>query len=233
MLFEKLDEKHEEILEAIWTTAEYRQHTVEAIRKNCEVAFEDRDLELLEKLALILRSRDKVIFSFSGQKKAERIVRRHRLAEVLLNSILKLKSAEMEKVACQVEHSLLPEVEEAICILLGHPELCPDGKPIPKGICCHNGTKVVDNVVTGLDCLNPGESGKITYIKPSSYSNLELLISFGLIPGTMLTLQQKEPVFCIKLENTELALDERITRNIFLWKIVEALPEQLANRIYK
>ena len=130
-----------------------------------------------------------------------------------------MKSAEMEKIACQVEHCLLPEVEESICTLLGHPEICPDGKPIPKGRCCDRGLKVVNNTIVSLAELNSGEKGKITYIKPGSHSNLHQLISFGLNPGVVVTMHRKSPAFCIKFENTELAMDEEIVKNIFVWRL--------------
>ncbi len=100
-----------------------------------------------------------------------------------------------------------------------HPEVCPDGKPIPKGSCCEHGTKVVSNIVVSLDQLHPAERGKITYIKPGSHSNLHQLISFGLNPGVAVTVHRKSPAFCIKFENTELALDEEIVKNIFVWRV--------------
>jgi DtxR family transcriptional regulator, Mn-dependent transcriptional regulator len=96
-----------------------------------------------------------------------------------------------------VEHYLVPEVEEFICIFLGYPELCPDGKPIPKGKCYHDGLKQVNTRVTSLTELQPGEKGKITYIKSGSHSNLRQLIPFGLNLGVVVRLHRKNPAFCI------------------------------------
>ena len=219
MINQKHNEKHDEILEAIWTSAENNKFTIDHIKKKCEIAFTIEDISELENEGLIVSNADKILFSASGEEKAKKIMRRHRLAEVLMSSILKLKNAEMEKVACQVEHCLQPEVEESICTLLGHPEICPDGKPIPKGKCCRKGLKQINNSVVSLTDLEPGENGKITYIKPGSHSNLHQLISFGLSPGVIVTLHRKNPAFCIKFENTELAIDEEIAKNIFVWKI--------------
>jgi len=44
-------------------------------------------------------------------------------------------------------------------------------------------------------------------------------MSMGLQPGITVTVHRTNPAFCIKFENTELALDEEIARNIFVWKI--------------
>jgi DtxR family Mn-dependent transcriptional regulator len=136
--------------------------------------------EHLEKEGLIIFDNDQILFSSKGKTIAEGIIRRHRLAETLVSSILKLKDADMEEVACKVEHSLLPEVEESICTLLGHPGICPDGKPIPKGRCCKKNLREISNVVVSLIDIQPGEKGKITYINPGSHSNMHHLLSIGL-----------------------------------------------------
>lgn len=214
-----IQEKHDEILEAMWTCEENKKFSIDDIKKRCAVEFTDEDIDELESMGLIIRNKNKILFSNRGKEIGENIMRRHRLAEVLMSSILKLKNSEMERVACQVEHYLVPEVEESICTLLGHPEMCPDGKPIPKGKCCHNGLKQITNTVVSLKELKPGEQGKITYIKPGNHSTLHQLISFGLNPGVIVTLHRKNPAFCIKYENTELAIDENIAENIFVWKI--------------
>jgi len=214
-----LTEKQEEIMEAIWCAGENKKYTIDAIRSRSIVDFVEADLIELEEQGLIARNGDRIMFSSAGKLLAEAIMRRHRLAEVLVSSILRLKDSAMEEVACKVEHSLDPEVEESICTLLGHPEVCPDGKPIPKGRCCKKRLRLMDNTVVSLKELKPSERGKITYIKPGSHSNLHQLISMGLQPGIIVTVHRKIPVFCIKFQNTELALDEEIAKNIFVWKI--------------
>jgi len=214
-----LNEKQEEILESIWSVGDRQNNSIEAVRKRASVDFNDADLDELERQELIIRDQDKISLANKGKAIAEIIIRRHRLAEILVSSILKLKQSDMEEMACKVEHSLLPEVEESICTLLGHPEFCPDGKRIPRGRCCSGKRKVIDSSVVSLKELAPGESGKITYIKPANHSSFHQLISFGLHPGVVVTLHRKNPAFCIKFENTELALDENVAANIYVWKL--------------
>ncbi len=214
-----LDERQEEIIEAIWCVAENEAYSIEAIKKRCIVDFTEADLAELEKQNLIICNAGKILLSSDGNRLAKAIIRRHRLAEVLVSSILRLKDSAMEAVACKVEHSLVSEVEESICTLLGHPAVCPDGKPIPKGKCCKKGLKEVGNLVVSLIELNPSEKGKITYIKPGSHSNLHRLMSLGVQPGIIVTVHRTSPAFCIKFENTELALDDEIVKNIFVWKM--------------
>ena len=214
-----LNEKQEEILESIWSVGDRQNNSIEAVRKRASVDFNDADLDELERQELIIRDKDKISLANKGKAIAEIIIRRHRLAEILVSSILKLKQSDMEEMACKVEHSLLPEVEESICTLLGHPEFCPDGKRIPRGRCCSGKRKVIDSSVVSLKELAPGESGKITYIKPANHSSFHQLISFGLHPGVVVTLHRKNPAFCIKFENTELALDENVAANIYVWRL--------------
>lgn len=214
-----LNETQEEILESIWSVGDRQHNTIEAVRKRCSVDFTEADLDEMEQQNLIVRDQSEIRLANKGKSIAEIIIRRHRLAEILVSSILKLKQSDMEDIACKVEHSLLPEVEESICTLLGHPEFCPDGKRIPRGRCCSGKGKVIDSSVVSLKELSPGESGKITYIKPDNHSSFHQLISFGLHPGVVVTVHRKNPAFCIKFENTELALDDNVVENIYVWKL--------------
>lgn len=214
-----LNETQEEILESIWSVGDRQNNSIEAVKKRCAVNFTDADLKDLERQELIIRDGDSILLANKGKPIAEIIIRRHRLAEILVSSILKLKQSDMEDIACKVEHSLLPEVEESICTLLGHPEFCPDGKRIPRGRCCSGKSKVIDSSVVSLKELAPGESGKITYIKPEIHASFHQLISFGLHPGVIVTVHRKNPAFCIKFENTELALDEKVVASIYVWKL--------------
>ncbi len=214
-----LNKKQEEILVAVWRAGEVKNYAIGDIKKRCVVDFTDADIEELEKKGFIVSNNNNILFSRNGKELAERIIRRHRLAEVLMSSILNLRHDEIEKVACHMEHSLAPEVEESICTLLGHPGICPDGKPIPKGKCCRKKLRTVSNTVVGLDELKSGEKGKIKYILPDNHSNLHRLMSFGLRPGVTVSVHRTTPAFCIKFENTELAIDKEIASNIFVWKI--------------
>ena len=67
----------------------------------------------------------------SGQRLAEMVVRRHRLAERLLTDILGLSWADAHTEAGRWEHVISDRVEEAIVRLLDDPTTCPHGNPIP------------------------------------------------------------------------------------------------------
>jgi len=66
-----------------------------------------------------------------GRRLGERVVRRHRLAEVFLTDVLKLSWAEAHHEAGKWEHIMSDSVEKALNELLGSPTTCPHGNPIP------------------------------------------------------------------------------------------------------
>jgi DtxR family Mn-dependent transcriptional regulator len=78
-----------------------------------------------------------IIFTEKGLKRAEDVIRRHRLAERLFMQTLRVEDEkEVAEQACKFEHILSPEATDSICTFLGHPRTCPHGSPIPAGECC-------------------------------------------------------------------------------------------------
>jgi DtxR family transcriptional regulator, Mn-dependent transcriptional regulator len=69
--------------------------------------------------------------SDTGRTLATRVMRKHRLAECLLVSIIKLPWEEVHIEACRWEHVISESVERHIFELLGRPDRCPHGNVIP------------------------------------------------------------------------------------------------------
>ena len=67
----------------------------------------------------------------TGRALATGVVRKHRLAECLLANVFKLPLAEVQIEACRWEHVISESVERRLVELLGHPDRCPHGNPIP------------------------------------------------------------------------------------------------------
>src|SRR6476619_3291909 len=66
-----------------------------------------------------------------GRKRAESVVRKHRLAERLLTDVIGLEWHKTHLEACRWEHVISDEVEERLVALLENPLTCPHGNPIP------------------------------------------------------------------------------------------------------
>jgi DtxR family transcriptional regulator, Mn-dependent transcriptional regulator len=67
----------------------------------------------------------------AGRTLAMRVMRKHRLAECLLVSVIQMPWEEVHVEACRWEHVISESVERRLYELLGHPERCPHGNPIP------------------------------------------------------------------------------------------------------
>ena len=216
-----LQRKGQEILEAIWTAEEKGYRTQEHVQRDAQFALEEELLHELEDEGLIRLEKDGIYLTGRGRKEAEQIVRRHRLAERLLNDVLGMKAEEAESNACEFEHAVVPEVTESICTLLGHPRECPHGSPIPEGQCCREARRVVEKVVVSLAQLTSGEAARIAYINTRKHSRLHKLVAFGLCPGVLIKVHQKSPSFVIQYDETQLALEAEVAADIFVWRSSE------------
>jgi len=67
----------------------------------------------------------------TGRALATRVMRKHRLAECLLVSVIKLPWEEVHIEACRWEHVISENVERRLFELLGYPDRCPHGNLIP------------------------------------------------------------------------------------------------------
>ncbi len=79
----------------------------------------------------LITNDDSIELTESGLELAQRVVRRHRLAERFLTDVLKLSWAEAHHEAGKWEHIMSENVEQALDELLGSPTTCPHGNPIP------------------------------------------------------------------------------------------------------
>lgn len=66
-----------------------------------------------------------------GRGYAVRVMRKHRLAELLLVDVIGLDWEEVHVEACRWEHVVSESVERRLVELLRHPTTCPHGNPIP------------------------------------------------------------------------------------------------------
>jgi len=105
-------------------------HTHKRVLNRCHVAFR-APTESLE------HGEQMIFFTEKGRRRAEDIIRRHRLAERLFTQTFQVEDErEVAEQACKFEHILSPEATDRICSFLGHPRTCPHGSPIPAGECC-------------------------------------------------------------------------------------------------
>lgn len=212
----------DEVLEAIWIAREKGKKSLDEIQTICQADAQipvdvNASLEEMRVCNLVTGEEDSPDFTPEGEKMAEAIIRRHRLAERLLSDVLNVSEQSMEVTACQFEHILNPEVTDSVCSFLGHPPLCPHGSPIPKGECCLKfRTEKVEPLVSRLSELELGKEGKIAFITPSFHKRFDRLTALGLVTGNVIMVHQRQPSFVVRIGETELALDKEIAREIYV-----------------
>ena len=69
-----------------------------------------------------------------GENVALEMVRHHRLIERWLMEHLGFEEHEVHDQAERLEHHISEEFEDRIAAMMGHPETCPHGKPIPPKV---------------------------------------------------------------------------------------------------
>ncbi len=125
----------------------------------------------------------------SGNRLAERIVRRHRLAERFLTDILDLSWADAHVEAGKWEHVISEPVERAMTRVLGDPTTCPHGNPIP-------GTDYTEPITVTLDQVGPGEPFTVSRIPEElefTPGLLDFLESSDVLPGRSGTVTAVSP----------------------------------------
>lgn len=176
----------------------------------------ERTLERLLKRDLVREEGGEMRLTDSGRRTARGIVRRHRLAERLLTDLLDMGKENIRKPACKFEHLLSEEVTERICTLLGHPKECPHGLPIPGGKCCEVEKETIRPAIEPLSKARVGDRLVVAYIRTRNHPRLHRLLSFGIGPDSEITLHQKRPVYVVRTDETDIALEEDIVKDIFV-----------------
>lgn len=210
-----LSENAEEILENLWIRT---KEEGEPICNYCSINTKAKDVALNEllKFKLISSSKKEISLTKKGLDEAENVIRRHRLAERLLIDILDTDLGLVEEAACKLEHAIRRGIDDNVCILLGHPRVCPHGKIIPKGRCCRKGATKTTKVVVSLDQMRPDQEGKIVYIHSKGSNRLQKLMAMGITPGMTIRVIQRFPAHVFQIERTQIAVDEEIAKEIFV-----------------
>jgi DtxR family Mn-dependent transcriptional regulator len=173
--------------------------------------------ELVEK-GYVRVQNGRVILTSRGEEAGRTIVRLHRLTERLLFDILGMEKKVLESIACQVEHTIPPELEEAICTLLGHPRKCPHGRPIPPGRCCLEGLRTVPSLIVPLREVREGEEAKISYTDLDPKME-QYLAELGLVPGTRIRVARTKPAYILERGEARIAVDSDTALRIYVVRL--------------
>jgi DtxR family Mn-dependent transcriptional regulator len=212
------EQRIEELAEELWSLGEKGENQRSRLVMGSKLGNAQAAVVLgeMERRELIRSDGEQVMLLPAGEALARAVIRRHRLAEVLLNHVLSVGDQDTESTACQMEHILSSAVTDRICTFLGHPPVCPHGKEIPRGDCCAAFRREVKPLVQPLSDLAIGSEARIVFITPRQHGRLDRLLTLGLQPGGVVRLQQSHPSVVVQAGETTLALDAAICRDIFV-----------------
>jgi DtxR family Mn-dependent transcriptional regulator len=187
------DESNEEYLEAIYRL-EREGPGVSNSTLASELGVAPASVSgMLKKLAaegfIEHQARGDVVLTRKGLQTAVRVVRRNRLAEVLLTQVLGLPWDAVYEEACKLEHAISARVEERLVEVLGNPQYCPHGHPIPPADLSE--PRYVGRPVAQLDV---GGRGKLHSVNEQMTELLRYLSEIGLQRGTAIEVVEKAPL---------------------------------------
>ena len=124
-----------------------------------------------------------------GQAEALRMVRRHRILEQFLHSVLHYARDEVDEEAEILEHAVSDRFIERLWQLMGQPQYDPHGAPIPDAQ-----GRLPSEETCPLLCLKAGQKGTICPFSTCHARESESLppLPEGIRPGTFVQLQETD-----------------------------------------
>ncbi|MCX7705589.1 MAG: metal-dependent transcriptional regulator [bacterium] len=181
-------------------------------------------LAVLKEKGLINLSGEQIYFTEKGEEIAKMLVRRHRLWEVFFHDILGME--EFNEIAGTFEHESAGNIDQALCDFLDHPQQCPDGRPIPRGQCCRKrmrrkaGWGFFQHMGIMRLCDVPkGKKVRIVCLRGKLFPKLS---GYGIVPGSIISVQETLSGFIIKIDHSEIALDRKSCADILVQVIADS-----------
>ncbi|MDT7570177.1 MAG: DtxR family transcriptional regulator, Mn-dependent transcriptional regulator [Actinomycetota bacterium] len=151
----------------------------------------------------------------TGRAYATSMLRRHRLAELLLVDVLKVPWAQVHEEACRLEHAISPTLEAHLVTLLGDPGACPHGNPIPG-----SANAVDQGPLQPLSTVQPGRSCVVRRIDEhlqTQITHMRELESAHLLPGQeVLVGETASGELSIVVNGVPVTLEHDVAANVYV-----------------
>src|SRR5437588_2591585 len=172
-------------------------------------------LKRLECEGLIERGEHKeALLTAAGRKRAERVVRKHRIIERLLTDFMGYTAAEAHVHADELGDTFTDDMVERIAERLGRPERCPHGWPVDPDF-----EQAENRELAPLSDLSPGDRATIVRLAEHDGELLHWFYDQGLVPGSEIEIRSAEPAagqLTVKLDGSERAIGERAAEGLFV-----------------
>ncbi|MCW2600606.1 MAG: iron (metal) dependent repressor, DtxR family [Frankiales bacterium] len=170
----------------------------------------------LEREGYLTLDSDRVLhLTESGREYATAVLRRHRLAELLLVDVLKVPWSQVHEEACRLEHAISDNLESHLVKLLGDPGACPHGNPIPGS------ANVVDpgplqplaSVPSGTPCV----VRRIDEHLQTQLDHMRELEQARLLPGQRVTVSEgDDDLIVLNVDGVTVALERIVATEVYV-----------------
>ena len=172
-------------------------------------------LKRLEADGLVERGeRKEAILTAAGRKRAEHVVRKHRIVERLLTDFMGYTAAEAHVHADEIGESFSDDMIDRISERLGHPDRCPHGWPVDTDF-----EQAENRELAPLSALEEGERATIVRLAEHDGELLHWFYDQGLVPGTKVEVREAQPAagqFTVGLNGGERSIGERAASGLFV-----------------
>ncbi|MFY1669321.1 metal-dependent transcriptional regulator [Plantactinospora sp. WMMB334] len=159
-----------------------------------------------------------------GRSHAISVMRKHRLAELLLVNVIGMPYEEAHEEACRWEHVMSDSVEKKVYELLDRPTRSPYGNPIPglEALVTPNSDVAVETVAEGERNLAfPGLSGPVVVRRicesvQKDSDVLRQLHAAGVDPGVTVTVAQERDGVMIDRSGDKVRLPREVASRVFV-----------------
>src|SRR5262245_4479934 len=155
-----------------------------------------------------------------GREHAVAVMRKHRLAELLLVNVIGLPYEEAHEEACRWEHVMSEAVEQRVYDLLGRPTRSPYGNPIP-GLDEFDASAADTSTDGERNLAFPGLAGAVVVSRicesvQTDAAVLRQLHTAGIDPGAQVTVAQDRDAVRIVRDGEEITLPREVASRVFV-----------------
>ncbi len=157
-----------------------------------------------------------------GRSRAVAVMRKHRLAELLLVNVIGLPYEEAHDEACRWEHVMSESVEQRVFELLDRPTRSPYGNPIP-GLNEFDGAVLDGATADGPEhnLAFPGLAGKVVVTRicesvQTAGDVLRQLHAAGVDPGAKVVVAQEPDSVVVERDGDSVRLPREVASRVFV-----------------
>ncbi len=174
-------------------------------------------LKILSKDGLVEHAKYRgVKLTEKGLTEARLTRKRHHVVERFFIEVLGLDHQAAHEEAHRIEHSISDEASVKMCNMLGNPPDCDCQCCITP---CRSVASNGISITMMLSDMTEGQKGVISYMKSEDSNILRNLVSVGLVPGKVVTVEsvnKDNGVMIINAEGTAAAIEDSLSTAVYV-----------------